>query len=49
MGRIAKSLDAVDRRLAKEFQQYAELARPGALGIGEVQKLLQPDVGEGGI
>jgi CHAT domain-containing protein/tetratricopeptide (TPR) repeat protein len=40
---LAKDLEKVDRRLATEFPQYAELARPTAATIGDVQRLLQPD------
>ncbi|HEY7548689.1 MAG TPA: CHAT domain-containing tetratricopeptide repeat protein [Hyphomicrobiaceae bacterium] len=40
---ISKDLAKVDSRLAAEFPQYAELTRPGALSVREVQELLRPD------
>ena len=36
-------LDAIDKGLAKEFPEYAELSSPKPLGIGTVQTLLRPD------
>ena len=37
------NLDAIDKRLAKEFPEYAELSDPKPLSIGTVQALLRPD------
>ena len=36
-------LDAIDKSLAKEFPEYAELSSPKPLDIGTVQTLLGPD------
>ena len=40
---LERNLDAIDKRLANEFPEYAALANPKPLTIAEVQALLEPD------
>ena len=43
MGEIAARLDALNARFAKELPEYASLADPQPLSIGDTQKLLRPN------
>ncbi len=38
---LEKDIDEIDKRIEKEFPDYAELANPKPLPIGDVQKLLR--------
>ncbi len=43
LNRVGSELSELDKRIAKEFPQYAELTNPKPLRLDSVRKLLSPD------